>query len=373
MIKIIEENLAKLNIHIDNKISKKLPVFYNPIMKLNRDISVYLLKSVSNLYGIKDLRIALPLAGSGVRGIRLLKELNKDIVREIHINDLSTEAFLSIQENIKLNNFDKDKRIFLYNKDANIFFNESFGFNYIDIDPFGSPNQFLDSAVNRLSRNSILAVTATDTAPLCGTFPNTCKRKYWANPLYNELMHEIGLRILIRKVQLIAGQYEKALTPILSYFTDHYMRIFFKCDKGKKKVDEIIKQHSSFYYNNFTIYLERELEKLSLSWNKSINCKYGPIWTGKLFDKKLIGEINKNIKNNENCSKFLNLLNEEEDLIGFFDIHKIAEKKKLVIPKMEFIIDQLKKNGFKASRTHFSQYGIKTDADIKELIKIMEN
>lgn len=364
MFKIIEEGKAKIEILDENKISKKLPVFYNPVMKLNRDISVSLLNAYSKLYDLNEIRIALPLSGTGVRGIRFLKELNEDIIKEIYFNDLSNEAFNSINKNIKLNNLDKENRIFLYNKDANLFLLESKGFDYIDIDPFGSPNNFLDSAINRLSRKGILAVTATDTAPLCGTFPKTCKRKYWAKPLHNELMHEIGLRILIRKVQLVASQYEKALTPILSYSTDHYMRIFLKCEKGKKKVDEIIKQHSTFDYNNFEI----KLNDLSLPWNNTqLKKEYGPIWTGKLFDKKLIKEMN--LKD----SKFLNLLNEEEDLLGFFDIHKIAEEKKLDIPKMQKIIDQLKKNGFKSSRTHFSPYGIKTDANSEEIIKIMKD
>ncbi|MCU0373510.1 MAG: ATP-binding protein, partial [Ignavibacteria bacterium] len=42
------------------------------------------------------------------------------------------------------------------------------GFDYIDIDPFGSPCPFLDAAIKRLSRGGILAVTATDTSALAG-------------------------------------------------------------------------------------------------------------------------------------------------------------------------------------------------------------
>ena len=37
-------------------------------------------------------------------------------------------------------------------------------FDYIDIDPFGSPNPFLAAAIGRITRNGIVAVTATDTA-----------------------------------------------------------------------------------------------------------------------------------------------------------------------------------------------------------------
>ena len=87
----------------------------------------------------------------------------------------------------------------------------------------------LDSAIKRISRNGILAVTNTDTAALTGTYPKACIRKYWSMPKRDYMMHETGLRILIRKVQLVGMQYEKALYPIFSYFKDHYFRIFFQC------------------------------------------------------------------------------------------------------------------------------------------------
>ena len=191
MYQIIEEGKATIKIPKETKISKELPVFYNPVMKFNRDITIALLNTLD-----EDLRISLPLAGTGVRGIRIaLETKHKNII----FNDLNPVAIKIINQNLKLNKL----KLKVENKEANKFLLENKGFDYIDIDPFGSPNPFLDSAIKRLSREGILAVTATDTAPLCGTFPKACLRKYWAKPLRNELMHEIGLRILIRKVQLI--------------------------------------------------------------------------------------------------------------------------------------------------------------------------
>ena len=88
----------------------------------------------------------------------------------------------------------------------------STGFDYIDVDPFGSPNPFLDAAIKRIARDGILAVTATDTAPLCGTYTNACRRKYWAVPLRNELMHEIGIRIRNAKPFIkVDGKWQKRL------------------------------------------------------------------------------------------------------------------------------------------------------------------
>ena len=100
--------------------------------------------------------------------------------------------------------------------DANLFLLKSSGFDYIDIDPFGSPNPFLENAVVRLSREGILAVTATDTSGFTGTYPKATKRKYDSRPIKNEIMHETGIRILIRAVQLFGSRHDKALIPIYS-------------------------------------------------------------------------------------------------------------------------------------------------------------
>ncbi|TKJ17054.1 hypothetical protein CEE44_00780 [Candidatus Woesearchaeota archaeon B3_Woes] len=341
MYTTITEGKAKAIVS-KGKISKKLPVFYNPIMKFNRDISVLLLNCINK----KDMQMALPLSGTGIRGIRLIKELKKGKIKSISFNDNSENAFKLIKKNLKLNKISKAN---VFNQDANLFLLNSSGFDYIDIDPFGSPNHFLNNSIMRLSREGILAVTATDTAALTGTYTNACKRKYWAKPLKNELMHEFGLRILIRKIQLIGTQFDKALTPIFSYSKDHYFRIFFRCEKGKKKVDEIIKLHG--YYENS-----------------------GPIWLGSLWDKKLVVLMGKNNKIEEN-KKILKIIKEESkiDEVGFYDITKLAKRNKIkVLPKKNDLMNKIKKKKFKVSETHFRENSLRLNINKKEIIKLIK-
>lgn len=340
MTECITEGKAKIKAY-KGKISKKLPVFYNPIMELNRTISVVLLNSINK----KNLQIALPLAASGIRGIRFLKELKKGKIKCIDMNDYSSQAVKLIKDNLKLNKI-KSKKVKVHNKDANIFLLESSGFDHIDIDPFGTPNPFLDATVVRIARNGILAVTTTDTSALAGTYPKACKRKYFAVPLKNELKHEIGLRILIRKVQLIGAQYEKALIPIFSYSKEHYMRVFFRCEKGKKKVDEILKKHD--YYE-----------------------KAGPMWLGRLWDKKLAEKMYKQEK-----TDFLKTIKDESkiDIVGFYNIHQLCKRYKIKqIPKFENLIRKIKKNGYKVRRTHFSKEGLRSDIPLDKILRIMKN
>ena len=73
-MRIITEGSIKLKVPKADKVSKEMGVFYNPAMRLNRDISVLLLNSINK----NNLQIADPLAATGVRSIRFLKELRKN-------------------------------------------------------------------------------------------------------------------------------------------------------------------------------------------------------------------------------------------------------------------------------------------------------
>ncbi|MBW3020900.1 tRNA (guanine(26)-N(2))-dimethyltransferase [Candidatus Woesearchaeota archaeon] len=304
------------------KISKELPVFYNPVMQLNRDVSIEVINKS------KSKHVALPLSGTGIRGIRILKECN---VETLTMNDHSEEAVLLIKDNLKLNKVKAD----VENKDANLFLLESRGFDYIDIDPFGYPGPFLDSAVKRIARNGILAVTATDTSALSGTFPNACRRKYGIKPLKDSNMHENGLRILIKFCQNFGMMYDKALIPILSYSKDHYMRVFFRCEKGKEKCNELLKQQRQW-------------------------------WEGQLWDKTFL----KGIKN-----EFVQQLYEESliDVNGFYLIHDICKKEKLDVPKFDVLMKKIKNKGYKVSRTHFDLRGLRSDIGYDELVKLIQS
>jgi len=415
MYEIVKEGDVIIKIKKTNKISKEMEVFYNPIMKLNRDISMLLLDSIENI----NMQVALPLAGSGIRGIRFLKELKKNKIKSISFNDYDKKAINSIRNNLKLNkinnfsiinNFNNketikklknnkiknkvegNNKIIIYNEDANLFLLNSKGFDYIDIDPFGTSNFYLDSAIKRISRNGVLAVTNTDTAALTGTYPKTCIRKYWSSNKKDFLMHETGLRILIRKIQLIGMQYEKALFPIFSYFKDHYFRIFFRCVKGKKLCDEIALEHGMFndagplWVGNlwdsklvnkmFSTLIKNNNKKIS-TINKLNNNKIMDNYKNEKMMKKLNNDKNTNkiIENNNELIKFLKIIKDESKInsIGFYDIHEIVEKEKLkTIKKKEIIIKKIRKKGFKAANTHFSGTGIRSDASYNTLLALLK-
>ncbi len=318
------------------KVCKAMGVFYNPLMEFNRSISLLVIRTMGN-----RLKIGLPLAASGIRGLRILKELDGE--HEVVLNDVSPEAVKLIKANLRLNKL-KAK---VFNKEANSFLLDSKGFNYIDIDPFGSPNPFLDSAIRRISRHGILAVTATDTAPLAGTYVKACLRKYWARPLRNDFMHETGLRILIRKVQLVAAQYDKAATPLLAYYKNHYFRVFFRMEKSKKLADKLLSSHRILAYSSAHLGSAKQGEK------------YGPVYAGALWDKQFLKGL---ATEDESMKNFISIIREEAKLnsigfIGLGTLGKIYKPKALL--KKEELIKKLIATGHKACSTHFTPEAIR--------------
>ncbi len=355
---MIQEGKARIIGELPKQISRKLEVFYNPVMAHNRDITV----SIINAWG-KKIQVADMLAASGIRAIRLLKECKN--VKFVAANDFNVNAFTAMKKNFAVNKILKSKYE-LHNEDASIFLLESAGFDYIDIDPFGSPNPFLDAAVKRLARDGILAVTATDTAALAGTSPQACIRKYWGVPLKSASLHEIGLRILIRKIQLIGAQYEKALMPIFSYAAQHYMRVYLQNTKAKTAVDEIMMQHKQISYcdNCMKIFV-----------NEKCNCRKpyvsaGPVWTGELWNKTFVKKMKTKCKT---CTSLISTITKESEVsvVGIIDLDEVASRTKCGLPPKERVILALQKKGYKVASTHFKGNALRTDAAFREIADCM--
>ncbi|MEM1713725.1 MAG: N2,N2-dimethylguanosine tRNA methyltransferase, partial [Desulfurococcaceae archaeon] len=141
-----------------------MPVFYNPQAVISRDFTVILLKTIMNN---KDFFFVDALSGTGVRGIRIALETEGEGI----LNDIDPRAHYYIKKNIALNNL-VDK-LEVYNHEANALLNTlvfaGIPVDYVDIDPYGAPSPYIDSALKPLRKEAYLGVTATDTGPLTCT------------------------------------------------------------------------------------------------------------------------------------------------------------------------------------------------------------
>src|SRR5207253_10984154 len=76
-----------------------------------------------------------------------------------------------------------------------------------------------------------LAVTATDTSVLSGTYPAACLRRYQARPFRCSQGSEIGLRILLGFCERLAAEEGKAIRPLLSFAAEPFLRIYATVDR----------------------------------------------------------------------------------------------------------------------------------------------
>ncbi len=362
------EGNVKIKIPDNLTISKKDSVFYNPIMEVNRDISVSIIQALLNKYRREEFLICEPLGGSGIRGLRYGKELkNPSGNVKVIIGDINPNATKLAMENLKLNKLDN---VSVVNKDANVLLSENFRtFNLVDLDPFGSPNPYIDSAIRSLiTKNGILSITATDTAVLCGAYKKACIRNYNAIPLPGD--KEMALRLLIGYVIRMGAKYDIGFDVVFSHFTDHYCRAYLITKRGAKKSDESM---------NMLGYVKKTpLEEVIIrSFLEGYDRTYsGPIYLGPIYNHEIIKEGIKIAKERNYSKRSIDImekiLNESRiNQIGCYDIHNICSNIKELVPPIKDLLTMLESsgNGFKVSRVHHNPNGIKTNGSVKDIIE----
>ncbi|MDK2790207.1 MAG: tRNA (guanine26-N2/guanine27-N2)-dimethyltransferase [Methanothermococcus sp.] len=363
-MKIIEEGETKLMVPESQTLSKKDKVFYNPIMEVNRDISVSVIQSFLNNFQRDEFLICDPLGGSGARGLRYANELKFKGDLKVVIGDINPNAVKLANENLKLNGNDN---VEIFHEDANVLLSRNFRvFNVVDLDPFGSPAPYLDSAIRAtITKNGVLCMTATDTAVLCGAYRKSCIRRYNAIPLRKD--KEVAVRILIGYAIRMASKYDIGLKPIFSHATDHYVRTFLVTERGANKADNAIGELGYMKSINE--------EKIFRSFNNGYEKGFGgPLYLGPINDPNIVNDALKVSIERNYSQKAINVLDSiskecELNQIGCYDIHEICSFIKKLAPPISELIDNLKEKGFNATRVHYNSNGVKTDAKLIDVIE----
>ncbi|MCK5022995.1 MAG: tRNA (guanine(10)-N(2))-dimethyltransferase [Candidatus Aenigmarchaeota archaeon] len=353
-MKTISEGKAVIGVP-DESLTKKSETFYNPAMEHQRDITIAALKVA------KPKDVLDPLAATGIRGVRIIKEV--DGVEKVVFNDANPSAIKLIKNNIKLNKI-KKSLYKIHEKNAVNLFVEKGRYDFVDIDPFGSPITFLRNVGSTLHKGSLLGVTATDSGALAGKFAKACFRRYGVFVKKTDFPKELGIRVLITSTMQNLANHNFTFEPLYCH-ANHYFRIIGRVEYGPdRNLDKI--KIISYCPNCHNKVIEIE--------NKCNNCKekmyqIGPIWTSKIQDKefckKMISEFD--FKGNKEIVNSI----QEIDEPFYYDMHAISKSTKKAPPKIDKLIEKLKSKGFEASRTHMCLTGIKTNAGIKDILRFL--
>ena len=350
----------------------KAPVFYNPIMELNRDLAVLALQTHQKLLG-REVSVCEPLTGCGLRGARFAVEVEG--VRRVFLNDIKPEAARLARFNAELNNV--EDRVEVTNEDANLFLSRNAAprkrFDYVDVDPFGPPVPYLDSAIRALRNGGLLALTATDMAPLCGVHPRACLRKYGGQPLRTEYCHELAVRLLIGCLTMMAAKHAIDVEVLFSHSVDHYVRAYAVVNFGARLADKSVQQMGyilhcfSCFHRETVSGITSPLKHVCPSCGAKLNVA-GPLWLGKIADKNFCSLMEReakerSLRQEKRILKLLSLVqNEAEATVTYYTMDKICDKLNLPIPALKKVIGKLKEEGFQAGPTHFNSRCFRTDA-----------
>ena len=284
--------------------------FLNPAMAPSRTRSVLLLKDALEHNWLapegKPIRAFDAMCSTGVRIRRWRNEIPTDLQGRLRItgNDLNDFALSWAKhshnqnlprytENIEMN-FDRygsmSQReaingIFFQQMDAKLAMADA-SYQWIDIDPFGSPVPFIDSAIQSLARTGVLEVTATDTAALTGSSLSSQKRRYDSQGIVDDYAHDDAVRVLLGLIAKIAAMHDRVIKPVLSLFDGHHVRVSVLVKTSKEE--------ASNFQDNIGYRLRCDdlpYRFIKYPSSKDITNSSGPLWIGPLMDREIAGRI----------------------------------------------------------------------------------
>ncbi|RDJ32488.1 MAG: tRNA (guanine-N1)-methyltransferase [Crenarchaeota archaeon] len=351
---------------ITEKVPPKEPAFFNPRAKLNRDFSIIAYSAfLKNFDGPKIFLEGL--SGLGARGLRVSNEIKS--VEKVVINDLNPSALDIAKRSAKLNelkNVDfSENEICRFLSDYSKKGNRG---TIVDIDPFGSPSRYIDCGIRATMHGGMLSVTATDLQVLHGLFQNACKRRYGGTPIKVEYGNEIAIRLILGCIRSVAARLDIEFIPLFVESDMHYYRVYLKILNRPDQEENL----------GYIIHCKK-CGKRETSLEKKINCEScgeknhhaGPLWIGKMFDKKfleLMLDETTNFQVDKTCERIIQKCILEEDMPGtYYTLDEIASRLKTSPIRLEKIIEKLQESGFKASQTCLNPTGFRTDADIEKI------
>ncbi|MGA2387086.1 MAG: tRNA (guanine(10)-N(2))-dimethyltransferase [Candidatus Bathyarchaeia archaeon] len=379
-VQVLVPKLEAYGVNPSDYAPSKAPVFYNPVMEFNRDLTVLAFQAYQRAVN-REISICEPLTSQGIRGIRFAAEIEG--VKRVLISDINMRAYKVAKHNVQLNGL--EKRVTVRHRDANCVLSCNASpkkrFDIVDADPFGTPAPFLGSALRALRNHGLLASTATDLAPLCGVHSKACVRKYGGKPLRTEYCHELAVRLLAGCTATLAAKHDIGIHVVFSHSSEHYIRLYAQIAYGAEKADESVKT-LGYILHCFSC-LHRETAHHPFSSLQCPECGSkmdyaGPLWLGGIFDPDFIESMIKEnktraFKNSARIAKLLVQTKEEAAApITYYVLDKLSGKLGLPSPSIQVFLKALRNNGFQAVQTHFNTRGIRTSAPALTLHKLLE-
>ncbi|XP_057524111.1 tRNA (guanine(26)-N(2))-dimethyltransferase 2-like [Amaranthus tricolor] len=347
---------------------------------------------------LKPPRVLEALSASGLRALRYAREIEG--IGQVIALDNDKACVEACRRNIKFNGSVACSKVESDLADARVYMlTHPKEFDVVDLDPYGTPSIFLDSAVQSVVDGGMLMCTATDMAVLCGGNAEVCYSKYGSIPLRAKYCHEMALRILLASIESHANRYKRYIVPVLSVRIDFYIRVFVRIYSSASVMKETPLKLSYVYQcvgcDSF------HLQPLGRTISKNNNVKYypgygpvvpqectdcgkkfnmgGPIWSAPIHDQEWVTSILSDVKSMKDrypaydrIVALLTTISEElPDVPLFLCLHNLCGTLKCTSPSAVIFRSAVLNAGYRISGTHASPLGLKTDAPMSVVWDIM--
>lgn len=355
---VINEGLTEIEVPRVERLrgpgrKSRLP-FFNPLMRTNRDVSVFIALTILS----DGDKVLDGLAATGASGLRIAAETENEL--EVVVNDGDPVCHDLIKRNIERNAV---RNCVANCEDLNSVLSSE-TFDFVDVDPFGTPVRFVEGAMRATVNGGIAAITATDTAVLCGSGVKTCTRRYGSRSRRTGYCHELGLRILLGYIARAAARFDKGIEPLVCFSIDHYFRTIIRVRKGAGKASRTLSKLGDLHVDG----LKRELYP---TWAPGAGVA-GPLWADAFLDAAFLGSVKLPSYFPHKVSKLLELWREEASSPPlFYTTGEVAREFVSEPPALDRIIGALRDEGFVATRTHFRPDAFKTNADVESIGRIL--
>jgi tRNA (guanine26-N2/guanine27-N2)-dimethyltransferase len=282
-------------------------------------------------------------AATGVRGLRLLTE--SGAFASFVLTEANDEAFATLARNAARH----PGAVAIHGDGRNP--PPGGPFDFVDIDPYGSPAPFVPGALASLRTGGVVGVTATDMLVLAGAQPAATMRRYGAVPVRGRLGPESGLRILLMFLARAARSQGRSIRPLLSYVREHYVRTYVELvDPGPR--DDPIGTIDSTTWSGPLV---------------GTKGPYGPLWVGPLFEPAVVARLATpdSAAQPREVGAILARISGEAGIDGafYYEPNSLAASLRLAAPpSLDALLGAISAEGYRAARTHVRPEGVRTDA-----------
>lgn len=340
--------------------------FYNPAMALTRDVTVLAARAYQPP-GRPEMLDGL--AAAGARGLRVVNETDD---WSATLNDRARRTARLAERNVR--RLGLSERAVVRRRDLNALMAEG-TWGFVEVDPYGSPVDFLAGAVRAVEDGGLLALTATDASALHGVEERPARRRYLGRPPPRRApgWKAAAARFLAAAIVREAARFDRAARPVLVHHHQHAFRAYVRVEDGARAADRALAD------------LERRvLCPDCYTWGPgSCECgagePTGPYHTGPLHDPDLLEAMDEArgegpLARPDETSQLLERLRAEAELGPFYvDVDRAVEALGVGGPPPRARLrERLVERGIETARTHYGPNRLAYEGDPREVLAVVE-